>query len=88
MRIYYSDGGYYEGDPMEAPISGVQVIVEKVGNRMLQHSLGNYYGWDGEIWESGNKVQDHWETILYGEKIETERFKQIRGEAIEWLSRQ
>ena len=88
MRIYYDTGEIYEGDPMEAPTFGVQVIVENVGNRTLQHSLRDYYGWDGKMWEASNRKQDRWLVTLEGKLIETQKFKDIRLEALNWLSQQ
>ena len=87
-KVYYGDGSTFssdDGEPREAPPHGVQVIVERVGERTMQHSLGDYYGWDGVQWEANNTKQERWGVVLIGTLFDTARFKQMRGEAMAWL---
>ena len=87
FRIYYHNGKIFKGDnPAEAPKKGVQVIVEQFGDRRLQHSLGDYYGWNGEHWEANNIKNSSWLVTLEGLYIKTKHFKRIRAEAMEWLN--
>ena len=89
-KIFYKHHPHFsseDGAPDKAKRIGVQVIVEKFGDRKIQHSLRDYYGWDGEKWEGSNTVMKNWKFKFDGALIETERFKQIRGDAIAWLDK-
>ena len=58
--IYYDDGSTYssdDGPPEDAPVDGVQVIMQALsdgGRRIVQG--GDYYWWLGDEWASGALV--------------------------------
>lgn len=84
-RIYYADGTFYDGDPFNAPIFGVLVIVEKdkeQGRRLILG--GDYYGWDGKRWFPYDfpGLFDYLQTngakrVLIGRLVSNEDFQKI-----------
>ena len=87
-RIYYEDGSVFRSgkhEPSEVPTVGVQVVAEIRGQQRLQHSINDFYCWDGAKWYAGSTPA---ETVcLAGSMIDPDDFKSIRKRAIAWLSR-
>ncbi len=56
-RIYYDDGSTFsfeDGPAEDAPLDGVQVIVERFENGNVQiHEGCDYYYWTGDCWAYG-----------------------------------
>ncbi len=57
-KIWYDNGKTFsseDGPADEAPLDGVQVIVEKRSDRdSIVHQGRDYYFWNGENWVSGD----------------------------------
>jgi len=57
-KIWYDDGETYcsdDGPAEEAPIDGIQMILERKENNTLNHHYGHdYYMWTGENWVAGH----------------------------------
>lgn len=85
-QIYYMNGTIFsdeDGPPEQAPINDVQVICEKRDGRLLQHSLADFYRWTpGEGWGG----RSDWSLgDLVGSMMSDKEFKELRGEAVQWL---
>jgi hypothetical protein len=69
-RIYYDDGSVFsseDGDPWDAPRTGVEVIVHPDGNGLSMMSQSDYYVYEPERagqWGGWNYT-DHFGLVLY-----------------------
>lgn len=57
-RVWYDDGSTFsssDGLPDDAPVDGVQIIMDypSIGPRIVHQGM-DYYWWMGDCWASGN----------------------------------
>jgi hypothetical protein len=62
FKIYYDDGTTFEGDPMDAPQTGVQVIAGWGEQRYLAHSR-DYYVWRSGRFDAAD-IGGFWDYLL------------------------
>lgn len=91
FRIYYADGSTFEGDPFEAPATGVIVIVqtsESVGRTHLKYL--DFYWWEDGRWFGGDQAGmllhliegGGPKKVLFGKFIRDEKFHAIMRRAL------
>ena len=95
-KIYYDDEAtfsYGDGLPEEAPLDGVQAIVEFRSNNTVHPYEGfEYYHWTGDCWAAGYlKDLERWlrrelPGLKYGRFCKNAVFLKIREDMDKWQS--
>jgi hypothetical protein len=95
-RVWYNNGTTFsneDGLPEEAPLDGIQIIVEWLDNGQRHYHYGrDFYIWTGDRWNHGYQREfDTWvrnllKQIKYGYCTSDENYEKIIKEAKSWPS--
>lgn len=92
-RIWYADESTFsseDGDPADAPMDGVQIIIDfhDDGNRTIHQN--EYYRWMGDSWAAGGQRDiDRWlrlrepMIIMFGLVLSNTAYRKITEAALE-----
>ena len=87
-RVYYNDGTVFsskDGVAEDAPLDGIQLIVEDRNGQPQYHWGREFYFWTGDCWQSGYQADfERWvraltKQIKYGVVMTDEGFKKYLG---------
>jgi hypothetical protein len=97
FRVYYDDGGTFDGvldDVPNTPTIGVQVIVQYDPHSSLwytQHGADNYL-WKEDRWVGGDDtartvylVRDGMKKVLFGETIRNQAYRDVLKRACKFV---